>query len=304
MSPGDNDHVEQPAPWGTDEAHDSNTQQRTTASGSRAATAQPHGDEPIVHVPPDDLAALAIDPENTDGDARVHVDWCVRCQREVETLRRVTERARRAAPSEASLPPPEDVWDRVVRELSESGDLAPPAAYEASEWSGRAQRTDGSERSERAETTRSPARWQGFALAAALVVVAILAAAVLLPLTGPADEGTVVAMADLQPLPDVQDLEAVEPADATLVRDGDEQTLRIEDLQLPETDGFYELWLLTEDGDQLVSLGPISEATREQIPQSVDATRFSIVDISVEPTDGDPSHSGASVLRGALDLDV
>ena len=33
----------------------------------------------------------------------------------------------------------------------------------------------------------------------------------------------------------------------------------------------------------------------------LDLGRFPIVDVSVEPLDGDPTHSGVSVVRGVLD---
>jgi hypothetical protein len=38
------------------------------------------------------------------------------------------------------------------------------------------------------------------------------------------------------------------------------------------------------------------------IPESVDLARYSVVDISAEPVDGDPTHSGDSIVRGALDV--
>ncbi len=37
-----------------------------------------------------------------------------------------------------------------------------------------------------------------------------------------------------------------------------------------------------------------------EVPDDVDLDRFDVVDVSVEPDDGDPTHSGASILRGDL----
>lgn len=72
---------------------------------------------------------------------------------------------------------------------------------------------------------------------------------------------------------------------------------------LPRTrDGdFYELWLLGAD-KQLVSLGSFAVGAdgkaRLNVPLPVDPAQFAYFDISREPGDGNPAHSGLSVLRG------
>jgi hypothetical protein len=221
------------------------------------------------HIDPDQLAALALDPRAGDLHESEHLVDCVRCRRELETLREVTDRARRSGRAEPLPLPPEGVWDSVVRELSGSGDLAPRRA-------------------------RPAPRWQSFALAAALVVAAVLAAGILLPLTG----SEVVATATLEPLADVTQ------ARVELVTEGDQRTLTLDDLDLPETDGYYELWLLTREGDGLISLGPVGPGATVEVPTAIDTDRFSVVDISREPQDGDPAHSTDSVLRGPLQPQV
>ena len=72
---------------------------------------------------------------------------------------------------------------------------------------------------------------------------------------------------------------------------------------LPKTgrDAFYELWLLGDNG-QLVALGTFrvdrqGNAT-VQVPLAVDPSNFRYFDISRQPNNGDPKHSGDSVLRG------
>ena len=228
----------------------------------------PHtGDEHLRmhHLDPDQLTALALDPETADAYDDAHLADCARCRSELETLRAATARARRAGRAEPLPVPPEHIWDSVVHELSTSGDLGP---------------------------RRAPAvRWQPWALAAALVLIAVLAAATLLPLTG----GSVIATARLEPLA------TVSQARADLVDDGGQRTLSIAELELPQTDGYYELWLLTPAGDGLISLGPVGDNPTVQVPAAIDVERFSVVDISREPQDGDPSHSTDSVLRGALE---
>ena len=36
------------------------------------------------------------------------------------------------------------------------------------------------------------------------------------------------------------------------------------------------------------------------LPAQVDVGEFPVVDVSIEPADGDPAHSGDSVVRGTL----
>jgi anti-sigma-K factor RskA len=64
---------------------------------------------------------------------------------------------------------------------------------------------------------------------------------------------------------------------------------------------FYELWLLGDDGE-LVSLGsvrvPDSGSATLDVELPVDPEQFRFLDVSREPADGKPSHSGDSVLRG------
>lgn len=66
-------------------------------------------------------------------------------------------------------------------------------------------------------------------------------------------------------------------------------------------DGFRELWLITSAGDDIVSLGVLEGVGGTfSIPADVDLERFTLVDISQEHFDGDPTHSGDSIVRGEL----
>ncbi len=64
---------------------------------------------------------------------------------------------------------------------------------------------------------------------------------------------------------------------------------------------FYELWLLGAD-KRLVGLGSfrVDEQGRAtlKLPLPVDPKAFTYFDLSLEPSDGNPGHSGVSVLRG------
>lgn len=94
-----------------------------------------------------------------------------------------------------------------------------------------------------------------------------------------------------------------ETADARLLQDGDQWLLEVDFTGLPETAGeMLELWVIDPGVTNPISLGFIDGDGRFALPADIDPADFPIVDISVEPDDGDPLHSGKSVLRGVLDI--
>jgi hypothetical protein len=135
----------------------------------------------------------------------------------------------------------------------------------------------------------------GAAAAAVLVVVGVLVA------RGDDDDPEVVASAQLEPLPD-QPAGDARPVDARIVEveDGLQLDLALGESGLPEPDGFYEVWLIDPNVEGMVSLGPARSDGTYAVPPDIDVAAFPIVDVSVEPPDGVPTHSGVSVLRGTL----
>lgn len=92
--------------------------------------------------------------------------------------------------------------------------------------------------------------------------------------------------------------------EATLQEDGSDLSLRVEADGLPSpSGGWYEVWLLADAGDGAVALGtlPAGGDGRLVLPAGIDLADYPVVDVSLEPADGDPAHSGTSVLRGSLD---
>lgn len=70
-------------------------------------------------------------------------------------------------------------------------------------------------------------------------------------------------------------------------------------------DRFYELWLLDENG-RMIALGSFrvgEDGTADiQIPIPVEPSRYRYFDLSLQRDNGDPAHSGTSVLRGPTQL--
>lgn len=95
-----------------------------------------------------------------------------------------------------------------------------------------------------------------------------------------------------------------ETAAARVVCEGDDCFVEVDLTALPDAGvDDLELWVINDDTSDMHSLGLVTmNASRFALPAGVDAADFPIVDISVEPDDGDATHSGQSVLRGVFDL--
>jgi anti-sigma-K factor RskA len=82
---------------------------------------------------------------------------------------------------------------------------------------------------------------------------------------------------------------------------GDQMTLDVSGLAQSDDREFYELWLLGEDGE-LIALGsfrvPPGGSSSIEVPLPVNPERYRYFDVSIQPENGDPQHSGRSVLRG------
>lgn len=225
------------------------------------------------HPDPDDLALGAL--EGFDDERRRHLEECPPCRDEVESLRHVIEAAR-AAGRPAQIPleqPPDAVWQRIADELGLPATTQPdpPAPAERPWW-------------------QRPTAW----VAAAALVIGALGAVVVQRIVGTPDR-TVVATAELQPLPgwDAEGSAAVEEIDG--------ERVLVVDLEATPAQGFREVWLISTDLERLVSLGILTDSEgRFELPAELDLSDFAIVDVSAEPLDGDPAHSGDSIVRGEL----
>jgi Anti-sigma-K factor rskA len=100
-------------------------------------------------------------------------------------------------------------------------------------------------------------------------------------------------------------LSALDGEDATgraeVRQDGVRRSLEV-DLRAPApATGYYEAWLLQPDAVRMVPVGVLRPGdTVLPLPDDLDLGAYPVVDVSVEPMDGDPAHSGLSVARGSL----
>ena len=114
-----------------------------------------------------------------------------------------------------------------------------------------------------------------------------------------ADPSRVVAQAVLAPLEPA----VTQPGKATVLDSPDGKVIRVDATALPQRQGFYEVWLIDREVTRLVALGalPAGSVGTFTVPPGVSVADFPVVDISLEPLDGDPTHSRESLMRGVLE---
>jgi anti-sigma-K factor RskA len=150
--------------------------------------------------------------------------------------------------------------------------------------------------------------WPRPLLAVAAAATLLVAGAVILSSRGGGDD--VIAAAVLQYDPASFDpLGSGTSAEVSLVDEPSGLAITIDQASLPDDlggDADLELWLIETDENgnivDLVSLGDLDpdRGTSFVVPAGYDPFVYSVVDISIEPRDGDASHSGRSILRGIL----
>ena len=241
------------------------------------------------HCSPEQLALAALREPLPAADT-AHLAGCATCRTEVAALQRSVDALAvpaLAAPTTTMTPPPR-VWDAIAAATGVSTSPAshpePPASHPEPQPEPEPLAT---------VTPLQPRRNRWLAAAVAAALVGGLAGAVAL---GRDDAGAVIAATTLDPL------DADESSGRAEVRERDGVRSMQVDLDAPSLgEGYYEVWLLRPDVSGLVPLGVVHQgANTVPLPDGLDLGDYPVVDVSVEPLDGDPSHSGVSVARGSL----
>jgi hypothetical protein len=258
------------------------------------------------HLDPDDLALIALSPSSATRAQRVHLEDCDECSREEQSLMHTAELGRSLDDSELLSPPP-TAWKGIHTTLGLSVAEAEPVHAAAS-----AAAATPSSVGDRRKPARVPSavvpvdsrpRRRVWPLLIAAVLVGVLGgfgAGALSNLFG--ERFAVIAEAKLEPLP------GQHGAGSARVEVGSEGqrdiVVTVGDGAVPSDPAdttLREVWLLNADASGLVSLGLLDGSSgRFVLPAGVDIDEFSLVDVSVEFADGDPGHSGDSVVRGQL----
>lgn len=144
-------------------------------------------------------------------------------------------------------------------------------------------------------TMRRPHRRAWFGVAAAVVAGLLVVGGLVLTRD---DDGTVIASTALTN-DGLSPLGADSSGEAEIVRRGTTLELHLDIRNVPqEPSGYIEVWLIDEQVEGMISLGPFHGNGDYVIPSGVDPAKYPIIDISIEPPDGVPTHSGVSIVRG------
>jgi hypothetical protein len=241
-------------------------------------------------VHPDDelLAAIALG-EDVTADEAAHVAACADCAAVVAELRATLGLVRSSAHVEL-VEPPASVWAAIAAETAPAPTAqptppaVPPAAPPVAD-----------ELAQRRERGRPRLGWLIGATAAG-VALGILGVQAVTALQTPAV--SVLATAPLETLDTGE-----RGGDADLVDEPDGLALRLSVDPLDAGDGLLEVWLINTDLTRMVSVGILPNAATTgsfMVTPGLVEQGYRIVDISREPLDDRPEHSGDSVLRGTL----
>jgi len=252
------------------------------------------------HVDDETLAMLAVSDEVADNDVAEHLASCQLCRDEVAALQRVAAVTRSSADVGLTAPP-ERVWDRIAAEIADA-ERAPADTVDTQRPAARTE-----PRADTAPHRRRP-RNRRRVLAVVLSGVGVLAVLVgigvvtgVVPGLPRGGSETVLASAELDALPSWKGSSGT----AELERDRDGRTTLVVDLRgardEPDGGGLREVWMMRADLKGLVSVGFLDgDRGRFTVPAAMDSAAFPVVDVSAEADDGDPTHSGDSIVRGTL----
>lgn len=242
------------------------------------------------HCDPELLALRSLGESVGTPEEQQHLATCQVCQAELSSLSTLVGTARSGGPIEIQSPSPQ-VWTRIRAEL----DLPAGSPVEAPQ----APVVSLEQRRDRQARRTRPATWL---LAAAGVGGIVVGGAVTAAVLGsdPQPELTVAATVPLAPLPS---WDASGTAELAVDADGRQVlVVSLDAAAAADADGFQEVWLIDENVEGMVSLGVLEGPSGQfVVPAGVDVGQFPIVDVSLEPFDGDPTHSGDSIARGQIE---
>jgi len=244
------------------------------------------------HIDPERLALFAMGEPGATPEESEHLGDCDVCVDDLAALRHVAIAGRASFDVGDLEAPPESVWNRIADELA-LGTMEPEPEPEPEPEQAAASPAVAVVD---AAAPRRRVLTRIWALAASFVLVAgvglgVWAVTQRVSLTE-------IAEATLAPFPDHPSAEGTaiveERPDGTFV-------VRVELSADAAPDTFREVWLITADASALVSLGVLDGTEKTfAIPAGVDLNDYVLVDVSQEPVDGDPNHSGDSIVRGEL----
>lgn len=273
----------------------------------------------MTHIDDDALALVALGTGDLTPAEAEHLASCDTCSQELDALRRTVHVGRESQGVTLERPSP-DVWQRIVDEVSGSQAapqaatvMAPPVVTPVAAPQAAPVAAPVRPLGDHVSTHRAPRRSRGrrIRLSVWIPVTAVIAIAAAVGgfVASPSFDrssisaSTVVEVAQLRALPDWQGAHGT----ATLSRASDGRLT----LSIRMTPGsahpasiagpLREVWLMKSDLSGLVSVGFLTaDSGTFAVPAGIDTAAFGLVDISAQAANGDPGHSGQSIMRGRL----
>lgn len=229
------------------------------------------------------------------------MDWeRIMADEDFEDLPGLTELARSISPEDrVRHEPPPEIWDKIEAGVrrEDTGDVdAAEVTHDSRVSSLDEQRATTAADADASNASRGFGRVLLVAAASALVL--IVGASLAIASIG-SDPNTVFsATFSNDDLP--------EPFDGTasVILEIDDDPMLVFDFddELPAGEPI-EVWILTADGSEIAPVGTVQPGdTTWDWPEGFDPVEYPLVDFSIEPDDGDPTHSGRSILRGQLSV--
>jgi hypothetical protein len=253
------------------------------------------------HLDDDTLALIAMAELEPAEHEREHLATCQACSESLAELRQTADLGRAARTVEL-LEPADAVWGNIHANLDLSPQLAAVprmADFVADDADADADADAPAPVTSIADVRSSRRRFGWWPIAAAAAVVGLVggvAAGIWWQSARP-DSAAVVAEAELDPFPgwDATGVARVEER-------ADGSRVVVVDLDTSAEDAeFREVWLIKSDASGLVSIGLLDGTSGSfVIPADLDLAEYPLVDVSAEPDNGDPAHSGDSIVRGEL----
>ena len=251
----------------------------------------------MTHLNDDELILYSFGEDAPNAAQREHLRTCSRCTAELAALDRLVT-AGKASDNVDLVYPPDSVWNGIHADLRLSADLRgapqddarPAVALDTDEPHVVSPRRRGAHHAGKRQRVVVLAL-----LGTAVLVVGLIVGAVGSTILGRPDAPRLVAEAELEPFPNW------DASGSARVEEDDSGTRSMAvDISAP-SGGLTEVWLIDPTTSGLVSLGLLNgEAGTFSVPDDLDLSRYSVVDVSLEPDDGNPAHSGDSIVRGEL----